>query len=119
MYQELRDRIAANQAEVLRMKEMELNKITDFFNQIRAAVTAREEAFRREYVNKIESQFGYFREDVNIISRVYSQIERLFNDMNQVTIVLDHMEPQGVVAQTLKVRQFADRYDHLLSTVIE
>lgn len=109
----------ANQAEVIRMKEMELNKISDFFTQLRKNLTAREESFKKEYLERMDREFGYFREDIIMINRIHSQIEQLFCDMNQITVVMDHMEPSGVVAQTHRVKSFSDRYMHLKSTLID
>lgn len=45
-YIELKQRIIKNQAEIIRMKEVELNKISDFFTSLKKALTAREEVFR-------------------------------------------------------------------------
>lgn len=98
---------------------MELNKITDVFTQLRKNLTVREENFRKEYLARIDQEFGYFRDDLRLISRIHTAVEQLFCDMNQITIVLDHMEPSGVVAQTQRVRDFADRFEHLKSALID
>ena len=101
------------------MKEMEVNKITDFFTQIRKALTGREENFKKLYLEKIDREFGYFREDIQVIDRIHTQIQKLFVDINQVTVIMDHMEPNGVVAQTNRVKDFADRYAYLKSTLLD
>lgn len=67
----------------------------------------------------MDQEFSYFREDIQIISRIHTQIEQLFCDMNQITIVMDHMDPGGVVAQTQRVKNFTDRYENLKSTLID
>ena len=54
------------------MKEMEVNKITDFFTQIRKALTGREENFKKLYLEKMDREFGYFREDIQVIDRIHT-----------------------------------------------
>lgn len=39
--------------------------------------------------------------------------------MNQITILMDHMDPGAVVAQTQRIKQFSDRYLQLKSTLID
>lgn len=117
-YQEILEQIQTNRAEMNRIKEVELQKISHYFMLLKRAIDDREHFLRKTYEDQVDDHFGYFEQELQNLTHAYSQVEVLYQNANSLCTSFDHSDHAGIVAAAYHVKNVDERYEELRKSVL-
>jgi hypothetical protein len=96
---------------MIRLKDMEIIKITDLFDKIREAVNERENLLKKHYQKKVDETFEYFDRDGTTINNAFQLLDQLYDQINLLTINFNYAKDAAVVGMADRINTIQEKFE--------
>lgn len=118
-YGDLYRKVEQNLSDLEKYKHEELNKVTEAFRQVRAALEQREAQFKREYQQRVKDQFAFMTAEAQKLRHIYSEVDAVYQGINKLQVLLERFDDYTVVGACQKIRLVEQSFKILQRKLID